>query len=118
MKSNIGLAIIALLTASATIAAADRPSRGDALADCEALAVAMSREDSNPLSSVRIDRDPDHLAINRYEHRVGQVMVPTEYMGWAVIAYGNQPPQRVRFICLHTGSGGRAIYTALIPNDL
>lgn len=81
------------------------------MGDCEKLAVAFSRKHGGMISAARIERG-DSLAINRFDDRVGSQRVSTEYVGFVRITEQGAS-RRLRFICLHEGSIGSAVYFGL-----
>lgn len=111
-------ALLAAIALAAGFASTARAADPDPIADCERFAISLAKAQGSVLKSVHMDRDPAKLWINRFEQKVGGVMVSVEYVGWAEVAFGDNPPERQRFVCLHTGDRGRAIYTVFIPNNL
>ncbi len=45
---------------------------------------------SGQTGTIRIDRNPDHLAIDRYEGKVGKLAIPTVYHGRGERRYGRR----------------------------
>ncbi len=81
------------------------------LGDCEKLAVAFSHKHGGTISAARIERGAS-LAINRFDDKVGSQRVSTEYVGFARITEQGAS-RRLRFICLHEGGIGSAVYFGL-----
>jgi hypothetical protein len=86
-------------------------SEVEELGDCEKLAVAFSRKHGGMVSAARIERGAS-LAINRFDDKVGSQPVATEYVGFARITEQGAS-RRLRFICLHEGGIGKAVYFGL-----
>lgn len=117
MRRNLAaLLLVAPMTFAAQAAPGKSNAFPDPISDCERLAMTYAK--GSAVTSVRMDRDPAKLWTNRFEHKVGGVMVSVEYLGWAEVAIESRPAERQRFVCLHSGDRGRAIYTVLIPNNL
>ena len=99
------------LVAAAVPAHAQLRSEVEEIADCEKLAVAFSRKHGGMMSAASIERG-DSLAINRFDDKVGSQRVSTEYVGFARITEQGKS-RRLRFICLHEGGIGKAVYVGL-----
>lgn len=83
-------------------------AQADQLAACERLAVAFSKKHGGTLTGVQIERG-DSLTTNRFDDKVGSQPVSVEYLGFARMT-GQGGTKRQRFICLHEGDRGRAVY--------
>lgn len=99
------------LVADAAPVQAQLRSEIEELGDCEKLAVAFSRKHGGMISAARIERG-DSLAINRFDDKVGSQRVSTEYVGFVRITEQGAS-RRLRFICLHEGGIGSAVYFGL-----
>jgi hypothetical protein len=99
------------LVAGMVPAQAQLRSEIEELGDCEKLAVAFSRKHGGMISAARIERGAS-LAINRFDDKVGSQRVSTEYVGFARITEQGAS-RRLRFICLHEGGIGSAVYFGL-----
>jgi len=99
------------LVAGMVPARAQLRSEIEELGDCEKLAVAFSRKHGGMISAARIERGAS-LAINRFDDKVGSQRVSTEYVGFARITEQGAS-RRLRFICLHEGGIGSAVYFGL-----
>jgi hypothetical protein len=99
------------LVAGMVPAQAQLRSEIEELGDCEKLAVAFSRKHGGMISAARIERGAS-LAINRFDDKVGSQRVSTEYVGFARITEQGAS-RRLRFICLHEGGIGSALYFGL-----
>jgi hypothetical protein len=99
------------LVAGMVPAQAQLRSEIEELGDCEKLAVAFSRKHGGMISAARIERGAS-LAINRFDDKVGSQRVSTEYVGFARITE-QSASRRLRFICLHEGGIGSAVYFGL-----
>jgi hypothetical protein len=99
------------LVAGMVPAQAQLSSEIEELGDCEKLAVAFSRKHGGMISAARIERGAS-LAINRFDDKVGSQRVSTEYVGFARITEQGAS-RRLRFICLHEGGIGSAVYFGL-----
>ena len=108
--SRVLLAAGCLVAGAAPVQAQLR-SEIEELGDCEKLAVAFSRKHSGMISAARIERG-DSLAINRFDDKVGSQRVSTEYVGFVRITEQGAS-RRLRFICLHEGGIGSAVYFGL-----
>ncbi|MGL4440992.1 MAG: hypothetical protein ACRCUE_17160 [Bosea sp. (in: a-proteobacteria)] len=83
-------------------------AQNDQLAACERFAVAFSKKQGGTLSRVQIERG-DTLTTNRFDDKVGSQAVSVEYVGFARVT-DQSGSKRQRFICLHEGERGRAVY--------
>lgn len=108
--SRVLLAAGCLVAGAAPVQAQLR-SKIEELGDCEKLAVAFSRKHGGMISAARIERG-DSLAINRFDDKVGSQRVSTEYVGFVRITEQGAS-RRLRFICLHEGGIGSAVYFGL-----
>jgi hypothetical protein len=108
--SRVLLAAGCLVAGPAPVQAQLR-SEIEELGDCEKLAVAFSRKHGGMISAARIERG-DSLAINRFDDKVGSQRVSTEYVGFVRITEQGAS-RRLRFICLHEGGIGSAVYFGL-----
>jgi len=99
------------LVAGMVPAQAQLRSEIEELGDCEKLAVAFGRKHGGMISAARIERGAS-LAINRFDDKVGSQRVSTEYVGFARITEQGAS-RRLRFICLHEGGIGSALYFGL-----
>jgi|GEM_PF-5618085 hypothetical protein len=99
------------LVAGLVPAQAQLRSEIEELGDCEKLAVAFSRKHGGTISAARIKRGTT-LAINRFDDKVGSEAVSTEYVGFVRITEQGAT-RRLRFICLHEGGIGTAVYVGL-----
>ncbi|MCX7328240.1 MAG: hypothetical protein NTW00_08980 [Hyphomicrobiales bacterium] len=108
--SRVLLAAGCLVAGAAPVQAQLR-SEIEELGDCEKLAVAFSRKHGGMISAARIERG-DSLAINRFDDKVGSQRVSTEYVGFVRITEQGAS-RRLRFICLHEGGIGSAVYFGL-----
>ena len=108
--SRVLLAAGCLVAGAAPVHAQLR-SEIEELGDCEKLAVAFSRKHGGMISAARIERG-DSLAINRFDDKVGSQRVSTEYVGFVRITEQGAS-RRLRFICLHEGGIGSAVYFGL-----
>lgn len=99
------------LVADAEPVQAQLRSEIEELGDCEKLAVAFSCKHGGMISAARIERG-DSLAINRFDDKVGSQRVSTEYVGFVRITEQGAS-RRLRFICLHEGGIGSAVYFGL-----
>ena len=109
--SRVLLAAGCLVAGAAPVQAQLR-SEIEELGDCEKLAVAFSRKHGGMISAARIERG-DSLAINRFDDKVGSQRVSTEYVGFVRITEQGAS-RRLRFICLHEGGIGSAVYFGLV----
>jgi hypothetical protein len=108
--SRVLLAAGCLVAGAAPVQAQLR-SEIEELGDCEKLAVAFSRKHGGMISAARIERG-DSLAINRFDDKVGSQRVSSEYVGFVRITEQGAS-RRLRFICLHEGGIGSAVYFGL-----
>lgn len=108
--SRVLLAAGCLVAGAAPVQAQLR-SEIEELGDCEKLAVVFSRKHGGMISAARIERG-DSLAINRFDDKVGSQRVSTEYVGFVRITEQGAS-RRLRFICLHEGGIGSAVYFGL-----
>jgi hypothetical protein len=83
-------------------------AQNDQLAACERFAVASAKKQGGTLTRVQIERG-DSLAVNRFDDKVGSQAVSVEYVGFARLT-DQSGSKRQRFICLHEGERGRAVY--------
>jgi hypothetical protein len=108
--SRVLLAAGCLVAGAAPVQAQLR-SEIEELGDCEKLAVAFSRKHGGMISAAWIERG-DSLAINRFDDKVGSQRVSSEYVGFVRITEQGAS-RRLRFICLHEGGIGSAVYFGL-----
>lgn len=83
-------------------------AQNDQLAACERFAVAFGKKQGGTLVRVQIERG-DSLTTNRFDDKVGSQTVSVEYVGFARMT-DPSGSKRQRFICLHEGDRGRAVY--------
>jgi hypothetical protein len=106
-----GMLAAGCLVAGLVPAQAQLRSEVEELGDCEKLAVAFSRKHGGMISAARVERGTS-LAINRFDDKVGSQRVSTEYVGFVRITEQGAS-RRLRFICLHEGGIGSAVYFGL-----
>jgi hypothetical protein len=103
------MARVSLLVAAVVLGlGAPAMAQTDQLAACERFAVAFSKKQGGTLSRVQIERG-DSLVTNRFDDKVGSQAVSVEYVGFARMT-DPTGSKRQRFICLHEGDRGRAVY--------
>lgn len=111
LTNRAALAAILALSLPASALASDRT-----LDRCEALGV-KDLAASGQTGTIRIDRNPDHLAIDRYEGKVGKLAIPTVYHGRASVDTG-AGTSAMRFICLDGGNPKPGpVFFYLLPLD-
>lgn len=105
------LAVASVLPFAAAALASDRT-----LDRCEALGV-KDYAAAGQAATIRIDRNPDRLAIDRYEGKIGTIGIPTVYHGRATIDTGSGPSE-MRFICLDAGDPKPGpVFFYLLPRE-
>lgn len=110
---RLRLAAFALLLLPLSVIGQTKPV-ADPLRDCEAFALAESKQIGGSLKAMKIERG-DSLYENRFDRKVGSQYVSVEYIAWAVVEDGNGK-RRARVVCLHTGiPGNKAVYVLEIP---
>ena len=108
MGLKASLAVGFLLTLSLPLSAAPRAkTRFDGIRDCERLAAVQFKRHNPAFRRFVIDRAK--VEDDKYADKVGGMFVSTIYHGRATYEAGSGA-QTTRFICLHGGVGGNALF--------
>ena len=114
MGLRISLTLALLPALALPAAAAPRAkTKFDGIRDCERLAAVQFKRHNPAFRRFVIDRAK--VEDDKYADKVGGMFVSTIYHGRATYEAGSGA-QTTRFICLHGGAGGNAIFVYTLPN--
>jgi hypothetical protein len=103
------------LALAALLAIAPLPAFADEIDDCEKLAAADIARDAGSPKKFEIDRRA--IYFDKAETTVGKEFVSSVLHGPAKLGgAGEGETDRVRFICLHGGTGKGALFFWLLPD--
>jgi hypothetical protein len=109
----VGLRSLRALAALLAIAA-PLPALADEIDDCEQLGASQLSNEANAPRTFTIDREA--LNFDKAETKIGSEFISSVLHGPAKFGINSGPPDPVRFICLHGGTGNGALFFWLLPD--